>query len=52
MKKKETEKSKVEEINIIGKYSGTPMSEESYEEWQKVFSDIEEVSKRLKEVEF
>ena len=33
---------KDEEIKTISKTKGIPMSEESYKEWQKAFTDIEE----------
>ena len=38
---KEKEKDKIEN-NKENKYKGIPMSEESYKEWQKAFTDMEE----------
>ena len=44
---KQKEKDKVE-IKTISKTSGIPMTEESYKEWQKAFSDMEECFEYLK----
>ena len=41
-----TTENKTEAKTII-KTSGIPMSEESYKEWQKAFSDMEECFKYL-----
>ena len=40
---KKTTKDK--EVKTIRKTSGIPMSEESYKEWQKTFTDMEECFK-------
>ena len=40
-KTKKTTENKTE-VKTISKTSGIPMSKESYKEWQKSFSDIEE----------
>ena len=46
MKLPKTKKTtKDEEVKTIIKTSGIPMSEESYKEWQKAFSDMEECFK-------
>lgn len=45
VKTKKTTKDK--EAKTIIKTSGIPMSEESYKEWQKVFTDMEECFKYL-----
>lgn len=36
------------ETKTISKTSGIPMTEESYKEWQKAFTDIEECINNLK----
>ena len=35
------------EAETTGKHSGRPLSEKEYAEWQKAFSDIEELSASL-----
>ena len=47
MKLPKTKKTTKDEIKTISKTSGIPMSEESYKEWQKAFSDMEECFKYL-----
>lgn len=49
MTKEKKEKLKIK-INEMTKHQGIPLSEESYKEWEKVFVEIEEVSKSLKEI--
>ena len=36
------------EVKTISKTSGIPMTEESYKDWQKAFSDMEECFEYLK----
>lgn len=38
------------EVETTGKHSGRPMSEAEYAEWQRAFSEIEEISASLKNV--
>ena len=38
---------KEEKVKTIRKTNGIPMSEESYNEWQKAFTDMEECFKYL-----
>ena len=48
MKLSKTKKTtKDEKVKTISKTSGIPMSEESYKEWQKTFTDMEECFKYL-----
>ena len=42
-----TKKTTKDEVKTIIKTSGIPMSEESYKEWQKAFTDMEECFKYL-----
>lgn len=35
------------EAETTGKYSGRPLSEKEYAEWQRAFSEIEEISASL-----
>lgn len=39
---------KDKEVKTISKTNGIPMSEESYKEWQKAFTDMEECFEYLK----
>lgn len=50
MKKKENENIKIEENAELNKHCGNPMDEKSYMEWQRAFIEIEEISKKLKEI--
>lgn len=38
------------EAETTGKHSGIPMSEAEYAEWQRAFTEIEEISSSLKKV--
>ena len=38
------------EAETTGKYSGLPISEKEYAEWQRAFSEIDEITKHLKKV--
>ena len=45
---KQKEKKEKVEVKIISKTSGIPMTEESYKEWVKAFTDMEECFEYLK----
>ncbi len=47
MKLPKTKKTTKDKTKTISKTSGIPMSEESYKEWQKAFTDMEECFKYL-----
>lgn len=38
------------EAETTGKHSGRPMSEAEYAEWQRAFTEIEEISASLKKI--
>ena len=38
------------EAETIGKHLGRPLSDKEYAEWQRAFTEIEEISASLKEV--
>lgn len=45
---KQKEKKEKVEVKTISKTNGIPMTEESYEEWVKAFTDMEECFEYLK----
>mgnify|MGYP003288236386 CR=1 FL=1 len=45
---KQKEKKEKVEVKTISKTSGIPMTEESYKEWLKAFTDMEECFEYLK----